>query len=697
MGRVAFIRRRLTRINAEEKRNYPRSSALVRVLNSNVLFAAFVGFAAFVLYMRTLAPDVVDADGGEFQFAAWNFSFAHPTGYPLFLILGGLFQHLVPFGNPAYRLNLFTAITAALAVAVLYLVVNEMTRHRAAAVIAAASFALTRTFWYDANAAETYDLNAFFIALLIFLAMRWQAEPSAKQFAAFAFVYGLALTHHRTIILWIPAFALFFLVVIRQLRRKSQLTNYGVEALRLRSGHALAGNIQYTPTKPAKASTPNSRIPHAASRISSYVLRFTFYLLLPLILYLYIPLRAPASPYASLALAANRAITLYDNSARGFLNYVLGRVFESELGWDPVTATRLFAIPQLLFEEFSVVGLLLGGVGLFVMLWRREWARLALMLGAFLAVILFASLYHIGDIAHYYIPAYLVWAVWFGVAVAWLFDKASRITYPVSRITFSLFCLLVSAFLIASQLPGNFAFADRSHETQHRERWTRILAAPIPQNAILISNDRDEMMPLWYIQYVENTRRDLLGLFPLLTPSPEHANIARLTDSVLDEGRPVFFIKPMPGIQVKYRLEPFESPLVRVLGRAADAPPQFASDALLGGIVRVAGYDVAREAGLVRVVIYWQPRVKLDRDYITFVHLLDERGNKVAQGTDHQVGGDFYPTSMWDVGEVLRDEQAITLPPTIAPGSYRVVVGMYRHRDVGQLGEPVEIGMVELK
>ena len=689
MGRVAFIRRRLTRINAEEKRNYPRSSTLSRVLNSNVLLAAFVGFAAFVLYVRTLAPDVVDADGGEFQFAAWNFSFAHPTGYPLFLILGGLFQHLVPFGNPAYRLNLFTAITAALAVAMLYSVVNEMTRRRAAGIIAAASFAVTRTFWYDANAAEAYDLNAFFIALLILLALRWQHEPSAKRFAAFAFVYGLALTHHRTIILWIPAFALFFLIVVFQFRRRSQLTRNGVEAL--------AGNIQYTPTKPAKPSTPTLRLTSHASRISSYVLRFTFYLLLPLLLYLYVPLRASASPYASLALAANRVITLYDNSASGFLNYVLGRVFESELGWAPATATRLFAIPQLLFEQFGAVGLLSGGVGLFVIVWRREWARLALMLGAFLAVISFASLYHIGDIAHYYIPAYLVWAVWIGVAVAGVQSTLSRIPHHASRITLSVVCLLLFALLIASQLLGNFAFADRSHETQHRERWTRILAAPIPQNAILISNDRDEMMPLWYIQYVENTRRDLLGLFPLLTPSPEHANIARLTDSVLDEGRPVFFIKPMPGIQVKYRLEPFESPLVRVLGRAADAPPQFASDALLGGIVRVAGYDVAREAGSVRVAIYWQPRVKLESDYVTFVHLLDAGGNKVAQGTDHQVGGDFYPTSMWDVGEVLRDEQAITLPPTIAPGSYRVVVGMYRHRDVGQLGEPVEIGIVELK
>ncbi len=178
------------------------------------LVPILLALATLALYARTLAPGVVDADGGEFQFAAWNFSFVHPTGYPLYLILGGLFQHLVPFGDPAYRLNLFTALTAALAVAVLYLVVYTITGQRLAALIASASFALTRTFWFDANAAETYDLNAFFIALLLLLALRWQAKPRASTLALFALAFGLALTHHRTVVLWAVPFAVFFVLRI---------------------------------------------------------------------------------------------------------------------------------------------------------------------------------------------------------------------------------------------------------------------------------------------------------------------------------------------------------------------------------------------------------------------------------------------------------------------------------------------------
>ncbi len=605
--------------------------------SADTLLACLLALASFALYLRTLAPDVVDADGGEFQFAAWNFGFVHPTGYPLFLILGGAFQHLVPMGNPAFRLNLFNALLAACAVATLYLAANELARARGAALLAAASFALTRTFWYDASAAEVYALHAFFVALLLYIALRWQAHPSARVFAAFCFVFGLALTHHRAIVLWLPAFALFLAV---------------------------------------------SGFRFQVSRITHYFLLFA----LPFLLYLYIPLRAPASPYYTLALAPGRDLILYDNSLSGFINYVLGRTFQSELAWDVVSVARLIAFPQRLLDQFGVLGVAFGVIGLGAMIWRREGAQLVLLLTGFVATLLFASIYHIGDIAHYYIPAYLVWAAWMGVGVAELVKYGTRHTQYVVRGACSV--------LLIVQLVSNFPFADRSGETRVREHWTRLLAFASP-NAILISNDRDEMMPLWYIQYVENARRDVLGLFPLITPAPAHANVGRLTDSVLDTGRPIYFIKPMPGLEIKYQLESAE-PLVRVLGRAA-AMPQNPSNAIVGNRVRVLEYDAVRESDVLRVTIYWHLLAKLDRDYTTFVHLLDANGNKVAQGDDHPVGGEFYPTSLWQVGETLRDEFMIPLPSNLAHDTYRLLVGMYHPPGGEMLGEPVMIGTVEIK
>lgn len=616
----------------------------------DAIIFGMLALASFLLYLRTLAPDVVDADGGEFQFAAWNFGFVHPTGYPLFLMLGGTFQHVVPIGNPAFRLNLFNAFIAAFVVAMVYLVALEFARHRVASIIAAAVFGLTRTFWYDASAAEVYALNVFFVALLLFIVLRWQCEPTAGKFAAFCWVFGLALTHHRTVMLWVPAFLIFIFLVARR------------------------EQFRFHP-----------------ERIKAQVALFMLALLIPLLLYLYVPLRAPASPYFALPLTPHRTLILYDNSVAGFIDYLVGRTFQAEMGWDAVSVARLMAFPQLLLDQFGVLGMALGILGFVAMLWRREWTRFILLFVGFATTILFASIYHIGDIVHYYIPAYLAWAIWGGYAIAWLGQLVSHFTFHVSRFV-SAFCLLLSACLLVPQLTANFSFADRSGETRVREHWTR-LTASAPQNAILISNDRDEMMPLWYFQYVENTRREVLGLFPRITPAPEHANVVRLTDSVLDTNRPVYFIKPMPGIEIKYRFEQ-TGELWRV--SAQPRVPHQSSDAVLANRVRVIGYDVVRETNALRVAIFWQPIAKLDANYTTFIHLLDSRGNKIAQGNDHQVGGEFYPTALWQIGEMLRDEFVISLPPNLAPGNYRWLVGMYRSSDGERLGEPVVVGTVEI-
>ena len=615
--------------------------------HSQLRIALVITVAAFALYLRTLAPDVGDADTAEFQFAAWNAGFVHPTGYPLFLILGSAYQHLVPIGNPAFRLNVFNALIAALTIGVMYLVVHKITQQRIAAMLTAASFAVTRTFWYDASAAEVYALNALFLALLVFIALECQDDFTAREFALFCFVFGLALTHHRSVILWLPAFAILF----------ASLANA------FRTNHLL-----------------------------NHTWRFSIYFLTPLLLYLYIPLRAPASPYAALTLAPHHNLVLFNNSFDGLINYILGRTFEGELRWDAVSVARLVAFPQILLDQFGALVIALGIVGILALAVRRAWATLAFSLTAFVATMLFASFYHIGDIAHYYIPAFLIWAIWVGVALG---DLASRITHHVFRFRFHvsgfIFALVTLAIIVQAIL--NFPIVDRSDETQHRAQWARLLATPIPSNSILISNDRDEMMPLWYLQYVENTRRDLSGLFPLITP--DLTNVARVTDFALDTQRPIFFIKPMAGMEIKYTLRADNTSLVQVLG-AANTTPQVATNADLGERVRILGYDLTRAGNTLRVTLYLQPRAALAYNYSTTVRLSDTRGNKLAQGNDHQVGGDFYPSSSWAVGEILRDEHIIELPTDLIPSTCRLTVGMYRLPDFDSLGE-IQIDSISVR
>lgn len=94
------------------------------------------------------------------------------------------------------------------------------------------------------------------------------------------------------------------------------------------------------------------------------------------------------------------------------------------------------------------------------------------------------------------------------------------------------------------------------------------------------------------------------------------------------------------------------------------------------------------------VVLYWEARRRLSHDYTVFVHLLDERGNLVAQDDTQPCGG-RYPSSLWQRQEQIRDEHVVEIPEDAAPGSYELQVGLYRLEDGQRLavsssnGQPV--------
>src|SRR4051812_42857139 len=87
--------------------------------------AATIGLGTFALYVLTLAPTALRSDSGEFHVMPWVMGIAHAPGYPLLTILGRLAMFL-PFGDPAYRVNLLDALAAAAAVAFVYLAVSEL-------------------------------------------------------------------------------------------------------------------------------------------------------------------------------------------------------------------------------------------------------------------------------------------------------------------------------------------------------------------------------------------------------------------------------------------------------------------------------------------------------------------------------------------------------------------------------------------
>ena len=99
----------------------------------------FTWLALFPLYLLTMPAVAGRADTFEFQVVIPQLGIAHPTGYPLYILLGRLFAAL-PIGTVAWRINLASAVFATLAASLIYLAGRRFWKEPLAALLAAVLF-----------------------------------------------------------------------------------------------------------------------------------------------------------------------------------------------------------------------------------------------------------------------------------------------------------------------------------------------------------------------------------------------------------------------------------------------------------------------------------------------------------------------------------------------------------------------------
>lgn len=182
---------------------------------------------SFAVYFFTLAPNVGLEDSGEFLTASYNFGVPHPPGYPSWTILAYLFEHL-PYGNAAWRVNLMSAVFGALSTGILSLITSKicggiyqierfkklhefgLSAERLALMAGVTSgliFAFIDTMWSQAVITEVYTLNSLFFTTLSLLGLRWFNAPNQKRWPILiAFIFGLGITNHQTLLVTAPAF-----------------------------------------------------------------------------------------------------------------------------------------------------------------------------------------------------------------------------------------------------------------------------------------------------------------------------------------------------------------------------------------------------------------------------------------------------------------------------------------------------------
>jgi hypothetical protein len=222
---------------------------------------------AIAVYGLTLAPTITTGDSGELVTAAATLSLAHPTGYPLYLLLGHGFIRLFSFLSPAVAMNLFSAVAAAAACLVVRRLAEELTRDRVAAISTALLFAFSQSFWSQATTARVYALGALLLALALLELLRLYEGKRGNLGRAWLW-FGLGMANHTVMIVLVP---LLLVASFRFARTWSR--RIGAAALSIPGALLYA----YIPIAASHDPVQNWGDPTSWGRLLTYLSRGTFW------------------------------------------------------------------------------------------------------------------------------------------------------------------------------------------------------------------------------------------------------------------------------------------------------------------------------------------------------------------------------------------------------------------------------------
>jgi hypothetical protein len=445
---------------------------LRNVVSSPRWVGLLVAVFAFAIYMKTLAPSVTFIDTGELAAVACTLGIAHPTGYPLFTLLGWVFSKLPFGGEEIFRLNIMAAVFCAAGVFVFFqlmhllLTIVSKRKTNTATLVASAGasllLAFSETYWSQATSIEVYSLHVFFLSLILFCFVKanfyskseidienGKREISeAKWWMVFAFTLGLAFTNHMTTILLAPA--LLYLYFAMQGGGKHSWQRI------LRMGVPFVGGLS---------------------------------------VYLYLPIRAAGGAL----LNWGNPITL-----ERFIWHLSGKQFRVWLFSSTDAAGRqLNYFINSLPYEFGYVGVILALVGVFSLFQVNRKLAIGVLL-LFLTCVFYSINYDIHDIDAYFLLAYVCIAVLAGFSLLQIYIWVQSVTsFPP---------LVVSALVIVASLAPLGVHYRMNDESSNYlvEDYSKNMFASIKPNALVISYQWDFWVSAsYYYQIVRGDRPDI--------------------------------------------------------------------------------------------------------------------------------------------------------------------------------------------
>ena len=442
-------------------------------LNRFIRFVPPTFLVIFLLavYLSSIAPGLTwanyDADGGDYIAAAATGGIAHPTGYPLYLLLARLFQFL-PVGSLAFRTNLLSAFAAAAAALVVYglvtrvLSISNPHKYWLAGLASGLAFGLAPLIWAQALITDVHALHALFVGILLYLSV----IPLSAHFTPehrdrwLGVTFGLAMGNHVTTLLLLPV--ILFTTVQRKptpAPEKNWMAGWELD------GRSLSRRL--------------------------------IWIIVGLSVYLTLPIRALTHPPVNWG----NPVTL-----DGFIWLVSGSLYQRLLVNLTLLSVleRVQAAAALLLNQFGIVGLSVSLVGLVVFFKPTRLYYSMLWITA--ATMAFSIGYATTDAFDYLIPAFLCLAIWIGLGLGGLMDAASRRFHIVGPMI-GLVLILVLLFQAWKTWPQ----VDASHD-QRAESFGRAVLSIAPANAIVFANGDQAVFALWYFHYALRERPDLAVL-----------------------------------------------------------------------------------------------------------------------------------------------------------------------------------------
>lgn len=672
------------------------------------LVAGGLSLAGLAAYVSTLAPTLLDGDAALFQYAPARLAVTYPTGYPSYMLIGNLWANLVPLGTLAYRMNLLSAVLGGLALGFLYLtllrlyqgLVESAGQRQAAAIAATLIFASLPTYWRWASEAKIYTLHIFLLSTVFYLLSRLmqvapagqgasgtgQVSASAGRFspalAAAILLFSLALGNHSTTLLLAPGLVLFYWLNCR------------------------VGGRHLADIRPGR------------------VLRYLPFAL-PVLLYLYVPLRAGwwlaelgEHPGLTVPVAVARGLVseYYHPGISGLIRYFSAADFTHGVwtNWGLVPQQLVDVYWPLVRADFTLWGAILGGVGALyfaVLRPRRFWP---LFLN-YLVLIPFVLTYGQGEQSAFLLPSSLMLSIFAGAAVAGGLRLIARLGdtqairqrpaghWPrrLGAVLLELGWLTAVVYLPVQQARQNVDWLTTKWSDATYRYWSEALAHPLEQGAGILAHWGD-LTSMWYLQHVEGVRPDLYGLYP---PTPE------VVDSWLRAGHALYVAGPLQGWEEnwagRYQFLPWGR-LVRLAERSQDGLsllpdlPTLPGNILFGDRLQLLMADFAPQTpsgGALPVTLVWRAHASLTADTRLSLRLVDERGELAAQADDTLLSG-WLPSRTLPAGQVMLTFHRFKVPAGSLPGSYRLQLALSEPgRGAWPLanGQPVfELGVAQI-